>query len=109
MYKGLKAKTPGCVAFSLPVQRRSLRNFEDSSVFPIPPQPAQRAGDRERRVRARAAVGPRSLFCSRDGFRHGITDYPDLKVPIGVTAPRLGSRAGSSETDKAAPFAANVF
>src|SRR5260221_7010825 len=31
----------------------------DSSVFPIPPQPAQRAADKERRFRARAASSPR--------------------------------------------------
>jgi hypothetical protein len=78
MYGGLTAKTPGCVAFSLPVQRRNFRNFEDSSVFPIPPQPAQRAADKERRFRARAASGPRLPSCSRDGFekRHGRLSGP---------------------------------
>jgi hypothetical protein len=102
MYEGLTAKTPGCVAFSLPVQRRSLRNFGDSSVFPIPPQPAQRAADKERRFRARAASGPRSPDCSRDRFRHDITDYPGLNGPIcdGRRAPRR--RVGLSATDKAA-------
>jgi len=44
MYRGLTAKTPGCVTFSLPVQRLNLW-FGASSVFPIPPQPAQRATD----------------------------------------------------------------
>jgi hypothetical protein len=34
MYKVLTVKTPGCVAFSLPVQRRNLRIFGVSSVFP---------------------------------------------------------------------------
>ena len=101
MYRVLTAKTPGCVAFSLPVQRRNLHSG-DSSVFPIPPQPAQRAADKERRFRARAASGPRSTICSRDGFRHGITDYPGLKGPIcdGRRAPRR--RVGLSATDKAA-------
>jgi len=68
MYGGLTANTPGCVAFSLPVQRRNLRSLGDSSVFPNPPQPAQRAADKERRFRARAAYGPRLPSCSRDGF-----------------------------------------
>ena len=93
MYRRLTAKTPGCVAFSLPVQRRSLRNFGDSSVFPIPPQPAQRAADKERRFRARAASSPRLPSCSRDSVRHGITDYPDptgpdMRWPASALAPR---------------------
>ena len=75
MYKGLTAKTPGCVAFSLPVQRRNLSG--DSSVFPFPPQPAQRAADKEWRFRARAASGPRLPSCSRDGLRDGATEYQD--------------------------------
>ena len=94
MYRGLTAKTPGCVAFSLPVQRRNLRNLGDSSVFPIPPRPAQRAADKERRFRARAASGPRLPSCSRDGLRDGVTDYPDppmgpiCKQPASALAPR---------------------
>ena len=102
MYRGLTAKTPGCVAFSLPVQRRNLRISEDSSVFPIPPQPAQRAADKEWRFRARAASGPRLPSCSRDGFRHGITDYPGRKGPICDGRRALRRRAGPSATDKAA-------
>jgi hypothetical protein len=66
---------------------------EDSSVFPIPPRPAQRAAEQERRFRARAASGPRLPSCSRDGFRHGITDYPDrtrsdMRWPASALAPR---------------------
>jgi hypothetical protein len=34
MYEGLKANTPGCVAFSLPVQRRILPELEGTCVFP---------------------------------------------------------------------------
>ena len=99
MYKGLTAKTPGCVAFSLPVQRRNLRILGDSSVFPIPPrpaqQPAQRAADKERRFRARAASGPRLPSCSRDGFRHGITDYPDpLRARYAMAGERFGAAPG---------------
>jgi len=44
MYEGLTAKTPGCVAFSLPVQRRNSLNPEVSSVFPIPPQASAARG-----------------------------------------------------------------
>jgi hypothetical protein len=76
--------------------------YEDSSVFPIPPRPAQRAADKERRFRARAASGPRLPSCSRDGFRNGKTDYwaarPDMRWPASALAPR---RAFS---DRAAPF-----
>ena len=102
MYVGLTAKTPGCVVFSLPVQRRKPPISVDSSVFPIPPRPAQRAADKERRFRARAASGPRLPSCSRDDFRHGITDYPDRTGPMwdGRRAP--WRRAGSSAQDKTA-------
>jgi hypothetical protein len=44
MYGGLTAITPGCVAFSLPVQRRNLRFLGDSSVFP--PSPSRQRGAR---------------------------------------------------------------
>ena len=94
MYRGLTAKTPGCVAFSLPVQRRNLRNSEGSSVFPIPPQPAQRAADKERRFRARAASGPRLPSCSRDGFRHGITDYRAARLRYAMAGERFGATPG---------------
>ena len=102
MYKGLTVKTPGCVAFSLPVQRRNFRNLGASGVFPIPPQPAQRAADKERRFPARAASGPRLPSCSRDGFRNGGADYPGREAPIcgGRRAP--WRHAGPSATDKAA-------
>jgi len=33
MYRMLKANTPGCVAFSLPVQRRNLRFQEIPASF----------------------------------------------------------------------------
>jgi hypothetical protein len=100
MYKGLTAKTPGCVAFSLPVQRRNLRILEIPASFRSPPQPAQRAADKEWRFRARAASGPRSPSCSRDGFRHGITDYPDPTVPVCDGRRALRRCAGPSATDK---------
>jgi hypothetical protein len=102
MYKGLTVKTPGCVAFSLPVQRRNFRNLGDSSVFPIPPQPAQRAADKEWRFPARAASGPRLPSCSRDGFRNGVADYPGRKAPICGSRRAPWRHAGPSATDKAA-------
>ena len=93
MYGGLTANTPGCVAFSLPVQRRNLRYFGNSSVFPIPPQPAQRAADKEWRFRARAASGPRLPSCSRDELqtRHNRLSGPqgpDMRWPASASAPR---------------------
>jgi hypothetical protein len=101
MYRGLTAKTPGCVAFSLPVQRRKLRNIGESSVLPIPPQPAQRAADKERRFRARAVSGPRLPSCSRDGFRHGITDYPDpFRARYAMAGERFGAASGLQRQTK---------
>jgi hypothetical protein len=93
MYKGLTAKTPGCVAFSLPVQRRTL-DLEDSSVFPIPPQASAARGGHGGRFRARAASGPRLPSCSRDGFKHGITDYPDRRVRYAMAGERFGATPG---------------
>jgi len=94
MYRGLTVKTPGCVAFSLPVQRRNFRNLGASGVFPIPPQPAQRAADKERRFPARAASGPRLPSCSRDGFRHGITDYRAAWPRYAMAGRRFGATPG---------------
>ena len=102
MYKGLTVKTPGCVAFSLPVQRRNFRDLGNSSVFPIPPRPAQRAADKEWRFPARAASGPRLPACSRDGFRNGAADYQGREAPICDGRRALWRHAGPSATDKAA-------
>ena len=81
----------------------------DSSVFPIPPQPAQRAADKEWRFRARAASGPRSPTCSRDGFRFGLTDLSGRKAPTydGWWAP--WRRAGAFSERQGGAFAANMF
>ena len=76
------------------MQRRNLQNLGDSSVFPIPPKPAQRAADKEWRFRARAASGPRSPACSRDGSRHGITDYPGRRVRYAMAGERFGATPG---------------
>ena len=94
MYKGLTAKTPGCVAFSLPVQRRNLRKSEVPASFRSPPRPAQRAADKEGRFRARAASGPRLPSCSRDGFRHGITDYRAAWPRYAMAGGRFGAMPG---------------
>ena len=93
MYGVLTANTPGCVAFSLPVQRRTLEN-EDPAFFPIPPQPAPRAADKEGRFRARAASGPRSPSCSRDGSRFGLTDYRAAGLRYAMSGGRLGAVPG---------------
>ena len=94
MYEGLKANTPGCVAFSLPVQRRNLRILKIPASFRSTPQPAQRAADKEWRFRARVVSGPRLPSCSRDGFRHGITDYPGCNGPISDAGGCLGAAPG---------------
>ena len=100
MYELLTANTPGCVAFSLPVQRRNLPSRRFLRLSRSSPQPALRAADTERRFRARAASGPRYFICSRDGLRHGRTDYPDpkrsdMRWPASALAPR---RAFSEKT-----------
>jgi hypothetical protein len=94
MYKGLTVKTPGCVAFSLPVQRRNFRDLGASSVFPIPPRPAQRAAAKEWRFPARAASGPRLPSCSRDGFRNGVAGYRAARRRYAVAGERLGAAPG---------------
>jgi len=77
--------------------------FENSSVFPIPPKPAQRAVDKERRFRARVASGPRLPSCSRDGFGHGRTDYPGLNRPdMRIAGERFGATPGFQRQNKAA-------
>ena len=93
MYRGLTVKFP---VVSRSASRCSAGTFEirASSVFPIPPQPAQRAADKERRFRARAASGPRLPSCSRDGFRHGMTDYPGRRPRYAMAGERFGAAPG---------------
>jgi hypothetical protein len=108
MYKGLTAKTPGCVAFSLPVQRRNLLIPGDSSVFPILHRPAQRAADKEA---VSSPSGVRSqvttLFQGRLQTWHDRLSGPQGPICDGRRA--LRRRVGLSAIDKAALFAANVF
>ena len=58
MYGVLTAITPGCVAFSLPVQRRNRPLLDDSSVFPALQEPA-RAARPARRGGSSPSGGPR--------------------------------------------------
>src|SRR5260370_4513694 len=76
MYGGLTANTPGCVAFSLPVQRRNLRNLEIPASF--------RSLRSQRSARLTRSGGfeperrpvPGYHLVPGAAFRHGITDYP---------------------------------
>jgi hypothetical protein len=93
MYRGLTAKTPGCVAFSLPVQRRNLRNLGDSSVFPIPPRPAQRAADRSGGFEPERRPVPGYHLVPGTVYRDGVTDYP---APTGPDMRTAGERFGAA-------------
>ena len=102
MYGLLTASTPGCVAFSLPVQRWNLTS-RVRRVFPASPQPALRAADKERRFRARAASGPRHTLRPRDGLRHGRTDYQaSLGLRYAMAGERFGAALGFQQKNKAA-------
>jgi len=103
MYKGLTAKTPGCVAFSLPVQRRNLLIQEIPASFRSLHRPAQRAADKEggfepERRRSQVTI----LFQGRLQTRHNRLSGPQGPICDGRRA--LQRRAGLSATDKAAPF-----
>ena len=93
MYEVLTANTPGCVAFSLPVQRRNLRSRRILRL--------SRSLHSQRCARLTRSGGfeperrpvPGTSFCSRDGLRHGRTDYPDpkrsdMRWPASALAPR---------------------
>ena len=75
MYGVLTANTPGCVAFSLPVQRWNLQERRGQRVFPVPPQPAPRAADMEWRFEPERRPVPDTFCVARGGLRHGRTDY----------------------------------
>jgi hypothetical protein len=79
MYGVLTANTPGCVAFSLPVQRRNLQARRSQRVFPVPPQPAPRAADMEWRFEPERRPVPDTFCVARGGLRHGRTDYSALE------------------------------
>jgi hypothetical protein len=72
--------------------------------FSGPPQPAQRAADKERRFRARAASGPRSPSCSRDGSRFGLTDYRAAGLRYAMAGGRLGAAPGCQRERQGGAF-----
>ena len=106
MYRVLTANTPGCVAFSCPVQRWNLK-ISGVPAFSVPPLRAKRdSRGRRERVGSKPERRPvpqvlvEYLICSRDGLRHGRTDYPDpkrsdMRWPASANAPR---RAFSEKT-----------
>ena len=93
MYEVLTANTPGCVAFSLPVQRRNLRSRRNLRLSRSL-HSQRRARLTRRAVSSPSGVGPRLPSCSRDGFRHGITDYPDRRVRYAMAGERFGATPG---------------
>src|SRR5476651_284871 len=108
MYRELTVKTPGCVAFSFPVQRRNLRIFEDSSVFPtLHSQRSARltrsGGFEPERRRSQVTI----LFQGRLQTRQNRLLGRRARYANGRRA--LWRRAGPSATDKAALFAAKMF
>src|SRR5438477_4892736 len=100
MYGGLTAKSSRLCRVQPPGAAPETSNGGVSSVFPIPPQPAQRAADKEWRFRARAASGPRVHIIPRDGFRYGRTDYPASRPDMRTAGERFGAAPGLSATDK---------
>ena len=62
--------------------------------FSGPPQPAQRAAEKEWRFQARAASGPRSPSRSRDGSRFGTTDYRAAGPRYAMSGGRFGAVPG---------------
>ena len=107
MYKVLTANTPGCVAFSLPVQRRNLRSRRNLRL--------SRSLHSLRRARLTRSDGfeperrPVPGTFSRDGLRHGKTDYPDLNGPICDGRQAFRRRVGASAIDTAVSSSANMF
>jgi len=103
MYEVLTANTPGCVAFSLPVQRRNLRSRRNLRL--------SRSLHSQRRARLTRSDGfeperrPVPGTFSRDGLRHGTTDYPDLpNGPICNGRWAFRRRTGPSAIDTAVSF-----
>jgi len=92
MYRGLTAKTPGCVAFSLPVQRRNLQILETPASF------RSLHGQRSARLIRRAVSSPSGvrsqvtiLFQGRLQTRHNRLSGPqgaDMRWPASASAPR---------------------
>ena len=103
MYEVLTANTPGCVAFSLPVQRWSLPSRRNLRL--------SRSLHSQRRARLIRSGGfeperrPVPGTFSRDGLRHGKTDYSDPKRSAICDGRRaLRRRTGPSAIDTAVSF-----
>jgi hypothetical protein len=106
MYKGLTAKTPGCVAFSLPVQRRNLRIQVPASFRSLHSQRSARLTRSGGFEPERCPVPGYHLVQGRLQTRHNRLSGP-LKGSTYDGRRALRRRAGASAIDKAAPFAAN--
>jgi hypothetical protein len=127
MYGVLTANTPGCVAFSLTVQRWNLQARRSQRAFPVPPQPAPRAADMEWRFEPERRPVPDTFCVARGGLRHGRTDYsalerdPESWIPVFRKDPAqtraqyaigrraLSRHAGPSAKDAAVFFAAKIL
>src|SRR5581483_3886115 len=94
MYVVLTAITPGCVAFSHPVQRRNRPFLDDSSVLPPLPEPARAArpqGGTVPRPRWRPIPG---THASRDGFERRYGHNRTRRGPSLIS----GGRSGAAQT-----------
>src|SRR5262249_8941375 len=89
MYRALKAIYPGCVVFSLPVQRRNRRIGAIPAFFRPLREPARRAACRKGRFRARAASFPKPLSCSGGGFREATRPEYSKRLWASAPAPQL--------------------
>ena len=93
MYRELTANTPGCVAFSLPVQRRNLRFHGDSSVFPPLLQASAVRGYQGQAVSSPSGIRPHLVQGAVLERRHGPisgSQRAGYAIPGGrVTAPHL--------------------
>ena len=104
MYRGLTAKTPGCVAFSLPVQRRNLLIPE------IPASFRSLHSQRSARLTGVAVTSPSGVRSQahsrpRDGLRHGRTDYPDCKkVRYAMAGECFGAALGPAANKQGGTF-----
>jgi hypothetical protein len=95
MYEGLTVNTPGCVAFSLPVQRRNLRFFSGfpASFRSLPSQCSARLTwsggfEPERRSVPGYHLGAGTTV------RHGITEYRAARLRYAMAGERFGATPG---------------
>ena len=94
MYRGLTVKTPGCVAFSLPVQRRNLRTqMVPASFRSLHSQRSARL-TRSGGFEPRRRPVPGYHLVPGTAFRHGITDYPGCRARYAMAGERFGAAPG---------------